>query len=527
MSGMADDRQGSARYLDAIRNHWLVVALVVLAAVGAAVAYSLLAEKRYEASADVLVTPIEAGDPTFIGINVLREGSQSRSVLTAARLADTPQVADAVAEELPFAATPKGLLEDVEIKPQEQSNILTIAATSSSPERAAAIANGFADALVESRTREFQDELRSVVERLRAQLAAIPADERESPEAVAISQRLGDLGALTGAEDPTLHVSSPAVPPAEAAWPRPVLSVAVALAAALLLGVGIAVALELVNPRVKDEEALLLEHRLPILAQVPRMRESVVKEYLTGRGPLPADVREAYRTLRASLATAGPEGRFPSTILISSAVPGEGKTMTAMNLGTTLAMAGMRVVLVDGDLRRPMLGTLLGVPARREAFAEVLLGTASAMEALKPVSGFGDRLRLLPANPEQGHLVDLLQPDRVAEVLTELRLDADVILVDSPPLTEVADALILADNADVVVVAVRLGRTRRDALARLRRMLSQAGITPAGFVVTTRRRSRRHGYYAAAASGAEPRGEREPLLAPAAAEDRPARTRAS
>ena len=501
-----DDRQGSARYLDAVRHHWLLVAVIVLAGVGAALAYSLTAEKRYEASTDVLVTPIESGDPTFIGINVLREGSQSRSVLTASRLADTPQVAERVIDDLGLDESPEELLRSVEIQPQEQSNILTIVATAADPARAAEIANGFADALIELRTEAFQDELDAVVERLRRQLSAIPPAERSSPEAVAISQRLGDLSALTGGDDPTLHVSSSAVPPTAAAWPRPVLSVAVALVASLLLGVGVAVALELTSPRVKDEESLLLDHRLPILAQVPRMKSSVLKGYLTGREPLPGDVREAYRTLRASLATAGPDGRFPSTVLITSAVPGEGKTMTAMNLATTLAMAGHRVVLVDGDLRRPMLGTLLGLPARRAAFAEILLGGANPSDALTPVSGFGDRLRLLPAHPEHGHLVDVLQPDRVAEVFNELRLDSDVIVVDSPPLTEVADALILADQADAVLVAVRLGKTSRDALSRLRRMLSQAGITPAGFVVTTRRRSRRHGYYGASAEAGSERG---------------------
>jgi Mrp family chromosome partitioning ATPase len=103
-------------------------------------------------------------------------------------------------------------------------------------------------------------------------------------------------------------------------------------------------------------------------------------------------------------------------------------------------------------------------------------------------------LQLLLANPEHAHLVDLLQRNRLEAVLAQLQEYADVIIIDSPPLTEVADALPLADVVDTILVSVRLGRSRRDKLEQLRRALAQRGVTPAGFVVTSRRVVKRPAY---------------------------------
>jgi capsular exopolysaccharide synthesis family protein len=186
--------------------------------------------------------------------------------------------------------------------------------------------------------------------------------------------------------------------------------------------------------------------------------------------------------------------------------------MTSVNLATTLALSGQRVVLIDGDLRRPMVATVFGVAARREGFASVLTGAASLDEALVEAPGHGDRLQLLLASPEHAHVVDLLESGRIEAVLGELRVRTDAVIIDSPPLTEVADALALADASDGVVVAVRLGRTRRDRLDELRRMLGRHGLSPLGFVVTQRRRARPGAYHATYGVAVS---EGEPVLAPA------------
>lgn len=519
------EREGAARYLQALREHWLLIAAIVVAAVAAAVFYSATAQKRYQASTDVLITPVSTSDNTFVGIGLLRESSdQSRSVLTAARLVKTPEVAARVKEDLGLADSPEHILKGITVTPLGQSNIVSVGAEESSPSLAADLANAFADQTIALRTERFQDELTTTINRLRAQLRALGPNP-STTESTALEQRIADLSGLVGAQDPTLQVTSRAVDPTTPVWPRPVLSIAVALLASVMLGFGAALALDLINPKVKREDELLLEQRLPILARVPRMAKKRVQGYLTGRQPLPGDVRESYRTLRTSIATAGRDRGFPRTILVTSAIPGEAKTMTAVNLAITLSLAGQRVVLVDGDLRRPMVATVFGIASRPQGLASVLVGDASIEDALVAAPGHGENLRLLLASPEHAHLIDLLDRNRVERVLDELRFDADVVIVDSPPVTAVADALTLARSVEAVIVAVRFGRTRRDKLQEARRMLAQAGISPVGFVVTTRSTSRGQGYYygssepqeMAAPGAARPAARSQPAESPRAA----------
>lgn len=500
-TGFDDERQGAVRYLVALREHWLLIAGLVAAAVAIAAAYAFTATERYEATADVLIQPVNGNDDLFVGLPVLSGGSiDARPVVTAARQAATPEVADAVARRI--GGTRGGLLASISVSPLSQASILALTGKSSNPLRAAQISNAFANEFIARRDAEFERALQVKIRTLYAQVRPLPSTQRDSPRATALLSTLGSLQALVGTGDPSVALSSRAVVPGAPVWPRPALSIAVAFIAALLLGTGIAVALELVSPRVTREDELQFGHRLSILARVPRMRKSIVRGNLTGRTQLPGDVREAYRTLRANLTsssfTAGArEERFPQLILVTSAIPGEGKTMTSVNLAKTLAGGGVRTILVDGDLRRPMVATVFGVPAGRIGFADLLAGRATIDEGLISAPGYGDELRLLLASPEQAALIDLMEPRRVERVLAEMRLEADVVVIDSPPLTEVADALTLADEADAVVVAVRLGRTRRDRLTELRRMLAQRGIFPAGVVVTGRRGSRRSYYYGA------------------------------
>ena len=267
------------------------------------------------------------------------------------------------------------------MRPQAQSNILTIVAEAADASRAAALANAFAVSIVAQRTELFRKQLSEVTGRLEARLNVIP--EKTSPEALAISQRLGSLRALSGSGDPTLAVAVPAEVPQSPVWPRPAMSIAVAFIASLLLASGLALALEVFHPRIRNEDTLLLEHRLPILARVPRMDNKTLHDYLTMQA-LPPVVLESYRTLLVNLGAAGSGTSYPQTILITSAVTGDGKTMTAVNLATTLAKANMRVILVDGDLRRPMVGSIMGVPRLRGTFANVLLGTSSVEDAVVP-----------------------------------------------------------------------------------------------------------------------------------------------
>src|SRR5512144_107852 len=303
----ANQREGASRYLAALREHWLLILTLVVVAVGSAAAYSYTAQKKYKAEADLLVSP--QGDTAFEGLPVIRESNGLTSgVLTAARLIQTPQVAERVRTSNGFDLSRDALLGSIDVKPLSQSNIIAIVATSSSASRAATIANAFALQFVSQRSADFNLALDRTITRLRTRVANLPPEQLNTPTASDLRAQLAQLQTLADGPDPSVSIASRAVPPSSPSWPRPKLSMAIALLVALLLGAGAALALEVFNPRISREDELLLGHRLPILARVPRVSGSAASRYLTRRGRLPAHVWEAYRTLRASLTGAGPKG---------------------------------------------------------------------------------------------------------------------------------------------------------------------------------------------------------------------------
>jgi tyrosine-protein kinase len=468
--------EGAGPYLRAVRSHWLLIVEVVLVAVLAAGVYASVAPKRYQAEADLVVTPIAPDDPAYVGVNVLRDSAQGSSVVTAATLATTPGVVASAAGRAHVPAARAGGA--VSASPLIQSSLVSVTAQASSPRLARRLANAFAAAVIAERTGEYRASITSVQDGLQAQLRVLPPGQQTGAEATAIGQRLAELASLPPT-DPSIRVLSPAALPSSPAWPRRTLILGAAFAVALIAGVGIALAREFLTQELTDEDELVLEQGLPVLARVPRMRRVDADGYLTRRRPLPPEVWESYRTLRVLVHAAGGRRAAPRTILITSAVAGEGKTMTAVNLAVTMAQAGERVVLVDGDLRRPMIASVFGAPA-------------DAPEPFQ-VAGFGERLSLVTGLPD-----DVL-PEGVADAVAlrrwfaALLRRADVIVVDSAPVTAVADALELVSAVDTVLLAVRIGVTRHDRLDDARRMLSLRGVSPAGVVLTTRARGRDYG----------------------------------
>jgi capsular exopolysaccharide synthesis family protein len=184
---------------------------------------------------------------------------------------------------------------------------------------------------------------------------------------------------------------------------------------------------------------------------------------VTGRDPR-NPVSEAYRGLRTNITFSNPEDP-PKTIVLTSAVPQDGKSTSAANLCITLAQQGMHVLLVDADLRRGVLNSVFGTP-REPGLTNVLLGRLSSREAIRSVnlgeSGSVDFLSTgtLPPNP-----AELLGSKRMGELLEGLEEDYDLVIIDSAPLTVVTDAAVLGTNADGVILVARASHTDRGAIA--------------------------------------------------------------
>jgi Mrp family chromosome partitioning ATPase len=180
--------------------------------------------------------------------------------------------------------------------------------------------------------------------------------------------------------------------------------------------------------------------------------------------------------------------------MITGASPSEGKTTTALNLAASLALAGKRVILIESDLRRPKVGKALGIRASR-GIASVLIDGLPLNEALLTSEAYGDNLKLLLVDRAGEWMADQFSLPAARELVDEAKESADYVVIDSPPLAEVIDALPLVQMTDDVVIVTRLGRTHINKLQRLGEILAQYNIRPAGFAVVGVSQSAEYGYY--------------------------------
>jgi capsular exopolysaccharide synthesis family protein len=330
-----------------------------------------------------------------------------------------------------------------------------------------------------------------------------------------------------------MRVSTPAVAPDSPVAPRPLVTVFAGLLGGLVLGIGGAFAMTALDPRLRREQQLRERFSLPILARIPRERagtnpaRGILRRDDDSRRPLgPSELSprtvEAYRTLRTVLSIGVEETTTGRAILVTGPSPAEGKTTTAVNLATSFALAGKRVILIEADFRRPSVARALKIRPRVRV-EKVLLGEAKLQDALVTTELLGDDLRVLPAVRSSDRISELLSLPVAHKLLDDARELADVVVLDTPPLTEVVDALPLARYVDDVLIVCRLGSTNLDRLTRLSDVLDQNGIEPSGFVLVGAGSSEEESYYMA--------GRRESFDEPApsggAGNGRPATKRSS
>jgi Mrp family chromosome partitioning ATPase/capsular polysaccharide biosynthesis protein len=488
----------------------LMILILVVVAVAVALVVSETSPTRYRASADLLVNPLSSNDDTFLGIDVLRESNdQSRSVLTVSRLIDSQKTAQIAKGILHTTLSPNALLSKIAVAPVGQADIVSITATAQRSAAASAIANAFAAAMIIERKAAFQAGVQVQVQRIRQYLKTLPTALQNSTQAVTLQQRLAQLVPLIGAPDPTISIGNTATPPSSPSWPRPKLAAAVAFIAMLLLASAFAIVVEFWNPRVRDEEQILFEHRLPILARVPRLKRRVAAAYLAGQEPLPRASWEAYRRLRVSLDRASEETPGRATaIVVTSSAPAEAKTMTSLSLALSFAVADRRVALVDADLRHPMIASIFGIAPPARAIEEALSDSPDGRFLVQAPEN--PNLLLLLTRPEGAGLIDTITPERIATMIKNLSRAVDVIVFDTAPVGEAAETIAFAEAADEVVLSVRLGATMVDRLSDTLRLFAQRRVPLSGVVLTLDRGAEPSPYDYGYAGPAQPklRGER-------------------
>jgi polysaccharide biosynthesis transport protein len=268
-------------------------------------------------------------------------------------------------------------------------------------------------------------------------------------------QRTRETGISREQAGRNIRIVDAAQTPSRPVQPKPARNLLLAIFGGGLLAVGLAFFGEYLDKRIKTPEEIRQQLRLPCLGLVPRLRHYGPDQPLISNG-VPAAFAEAFRTVRTNvLFAAGSDAR---SLLVTSTGPGEGKTVVAANLAIGLAMIGQRVLLVDGDLRRPRVHETFGVP-NQPGLAELLTGKARASGAIAGTSIPG--LWVLPAGQSAGNPAELLSSRRFEQVLSALLEHYDWILIDSPPVMAVTDAAILSHVAAGVLFVVTAERTYR------------------------------------------------------------------
>ena len=484
-------QSGARRYLQTLRERaWLVV-LTLIVTTAAAVVYVATADKEYQAEADVLISPVPSEDTLLAGLALLRDSADPvRDVETAARLITARDVEERVERKLDVENP------DVTAQPVAESNIVTITATASDSKLAPDLANGFARTAIEERTKQFQEQLDQAVKTLRARVGGGTATTTQAAPGSPADQ-LARLEALRGSPDPTLRLETPATAPQSASWPKPKLTIAAGIVAGLILGIGGVFGLQLLDPRLRREEELRALYNLPVLARIPaeRRRGKSARDRPIPPQELSPTSIEAFRSLRFAVDAAQGHREGPSSIFVTGASPSEGKTTVSINLAVSLALTGESVIVIEADLRRPGVGKALGIAPPREGIVSVLLERTPLEEALTTPEGFRGNLRLLLAEESDEWLADRLSLPAARKLVSDAKELAHYVIIDSPPLIEVTDAMPLAQRADDVLLVVRQGRSNLDRLTRLGELLAHQGMKPVGLVLVGISRPRRSYYY--------------------------------
>jgi Mrp family chromosome partitioning ATPase len=462
-------------YRGAIRRQWLVLAAVLLLTVSTSVAWLRVKSPEYKVTAQILVQPLAQPDLTFVGVDLVRETSDPvRTIETAVTLIQNPAAAAATAERLGPGWSGKDVEESIVVQPHGQSNVIDVSASSDSPAVATRLANLYAKQSLDLRRAVIAKQAGDRLTAVRRQLSGLPADSRAADD---MQAQVPLLEAVRAGQDPTVQLSQAALRPEKPSGPSRVLVLILAVFGGFALGVFAAVAADGHGRRGATTEELLWAYPRPVLARILRLRPQL----LGGRrfSPLspPPQAVEAYRSLLAQL-----ERGAHGSVLVTSASQNDGKTSVAIGLAHMAASSGYRVALLDFDLRRPAIGQLLEVPHEERTPLGALRSKASVADLLIEHPGL-EGLRVLALREQAGGESLETALRSLPDLLAAATREADIVIMDAPPLGEVSDALRVATDVDDIVVVVRPGHTNLTAFRNMRDLLERSQSPATGFVV--------------------------------------------
>ena len=378
----------------------------------------------------------------------------------------------------------KGSASNISVSARSSVPFVDFTASAADPADAAAFANAFAKAfkaaIDEDHKKIHDNQIGRIDDRITTAVNKKARLDPASAEAIALDRRIEAMtGQLAGIESQvldTVRIVEPATPPGAPSAPKPKRDAILAAMAALIVAVTVAYALANFSDRYHSAEEIAIDVELPLLAELPR---------LSIDDPI---VIESFRKLRTQLTFAVQKERHP-VLLVTSAMPGAGKSHVSRGIGRAFAEEGQRTILADADLRRPTQHSAYGLP-RAPGLADLLGSHGLTLAQLRAEHGSphlvrapgGEFFEVLPAGSEIGDPAGALSSAHMANLIDQLRVRYDVTVFDTPPVLPVVDTLGLRRLVDGVVLIIDTHRDKRSDVRRAVQTLRALDARLLGFV---------------------------------------------
>jgi polysaccharide biosynthesis transport protein len=510
---MESDTFSLADALAVVRRHLLLIVAVTLLVAGAAALLSSRQQPLYSATAEVALN--QDGDSPLTSANggrPVNSQAAQRLAQTQAKLASTPAVAALALQQAGVERpTVQHLLDTSSVTADPNADFLLFKVRNRDPSTARDLASAYALAFANYSTKRsglaVQQRLEDLQTQSDAKFAKLQTATPGTPIVGLLKSQVRGLDkqiqSLQNYLDAVQH-SRFAVPATQASQvqPKTTRNVIIGAALGLLAGILLAFLRHGVDSRIHTTDEVRSALSLPVLARIPEPRRALRRGnrlvMVEDRDTAPA---EAFRTLRAKLQFALGDARV---LLITSALPEEGKSTTAANLAVAFAEAGRNVALVDTDVRRPRLHRFFDTP-EAPGLADAVLAHATLSAALVEIEPEvfagahrseqrGGSLRLLPVGSPVQDQIELLTSPALREILNELRASCDIVIVDAPPIMPSSHAVILSTNVDAVLTIIRTDVLDLGTAEELERALATLPVPTLGAVVTGAKAERVYGY---------------------------------
>lgn len=459
--------------------------LCVVAVTAAAVGVTALQKKQYTATASILFRDPQLDQKLFGAQFGPSESDPARQAATNLQLLSLPQVASLAAAKL--HGTEQEVASAVAISPGGQSDIDTIQAADPSPARAATVANTYATSFIAFRRNTDRSTIQSAELLLRRQLATLPPSERDGALGLSLAERLNQEEVLASLQTGGAELVQPATVPTAPSSPKPVRNGLFGAFFGLLLGIAAAIMAEARDRRLRDPVELEQMFERPLLLALHK--SAAIDNSDPGLLSAPPVDREAFRTLWVNLRYFR-LSRDIRSVLVTSPDRDDGKSTVAWGLAVMAASTGTKTLLIEADLRNPTLASRYDAPVQR-GLSDVVLGDVEPRQAIVQLSLPSGQDGVTPARaldvlfagrrpPEP---TDLLQSASMANFLKQVEQEYELVVIDTPPVAVVSDAIPLIAMVGGVIVVGRLGNTLRDHARRLRQQLHNLDSPTLGVVV--------------------------------------------